>query len=186
MRKITGFVIVAGMLSLGIALLGCSSVPPAETLEPDDTTATVYFVMPGSGVTFTGGGLTVGTQFSLWDSDMFLSNIGGRECLMLHVRAGTHYFMAGSNNWWIVEADLAPGKAYYFEVITMPGFSSPTVRLRFIEPDDPELEGYIKSTKKISPKGKVSESMVKTAGEKIDAAKGGSEDIDKVTADKGI
>jgi len=187
MRKITSFLIVAGMLALGMALLGCGSVPPAETLGPDATTATVYFIMPGSGVTMTGwGSLTVGTQFSLWDSDMFLSNIGSKEYLMFYMKAGTHYFMASGENWYVVEADLAPGKTYYFEVATLPGFSRPNALLKFIEPGDPELDKFLQSSKMISPKGKTSDSIIRTAGERSEEAKSGSHDVVKVTADKGV
>lgn len=184
MRKITRFGIIAGMLFLGIALLGCGSIPPAETLEPDSTTATVYFIMPGSGVTITAGAIAVNTQFSLWDGDTFLSNIGSRECLVFHMRAGTHYFIASGSNWWVVETDLAAGKTYYFEVITLPGYSSPNARLKFIEPGDPDLEKFLQSSRTISPKGKVTESMVNAAARESEAARSGN--VDRVTADKGI
>jgi len=200
MQRMTSVVIITGMLFLGMVFFGCASVPPAETPEPDDTTATVYFIFPGSGVTMTGGAVTLGTQFSLWDSDTFLSNIYSREYIMFNMKAGKHFIMALSNNaglvddsamdsssdLWIFEADLAPGKTYYFQIIAQPGYSSPIPQLKFIEPGNPELDRYMQSGKKISPKGKVTDSMVKKAGKKIDAAKSGSLYFNRVSADKGI
>ena len=186
MRKSCRLIIIAGVIILGMGLLGCAGIPPAPTLGPDSNTAKVYFVMPGGGVTITGGGLSLNAQFTLWDSDTFISNIGRKENLMFYMTAGTHYLMASGGNWWIIEADLAAGKSYYFEVITLPGFSRPSVRLRFIEPGDPELDKYMNDTKEISPKGSVAESMIQEAAKKLNDARGGSQNIDKVTADQGI
>ena len=187
MKKLYWFTIIAVLFFLGMSLSGCATVQPAPPVEQDNTTAKVYFIMPGSGVTVVGmGSIAVNTQFSLWDSDTFISNIGRKEYLMVNMKAGTHYLMASGGNWWIIEADLAAGKSYYFEVITMPGFSRPSARLRFIEPGDPELEQYLKDTNEISPKGKASDSMVKNAAEKLKNAQGGSQNIDKVYANQGI
>jgi len=186
MRKMNRLIPAVVLFVLGTLFIGCASIPPAPTLGPDSTTAKVYFVMPGSGVTFTGGGLTFGTQFYLWDGDKFISTIGRKESLMFHMKEGTHHLMASGGNWWIIEADLAAGKSYYFEVITLPGFSSPSARLRFIESDDPELDQYMKDSKEILPKGKVSESMVQEAARQLNAALDGSQNIDRVNANQGM
>jgi len=179
MRKMN-FLLIAVVLLGGMVFLSCAGIPPAEPLEASASTAKVYFIMPNSGVTITGGGLTFGTQFVLWDSDVFLSNIKSKDCLVLNFRAGTHYFLAQGGNWYIVEANLAAGKSYYFEVITLPGFSSPSVRLKNLAPNDPELEKFLKETKATPPKGKVSSGMEKEALRQLNAAKGGSQNIDVV------
>ena|GEM_PF-2846452 len=186
MKKLCWFTIIAVLFFLGMSLSGCATVQPAPPVEQDNTTAKVYFIMTGNGAMITGGGIALNTQFWLWDSDTFISNIGGKEYLMVNMKAGTHYIMASGGNWWIVEADLAAGKSYFFEVITMPGFSRPSARLRLIEPGDPELDQYFKDTKEISLKGKATESMVKQAAEKLKNAQGGSQNIDKVYANQGI
>jgi len=204
MQRITSVMIIFGMFALGMVFLGCGSVPPAETLKPDDTTATVHFAFPGSGVTMSGGAVTLGTSpFSLWDSDMFLSNIYGGEYLMLNMKAGTHIIIALGNNHgiiddtvmdsssdqWLFEVDLTPGKTYYFKITAQPGGYSALPQLKFIEPGDPvlaEYDGYMQACEKISPKGKVTGSMVKKAKKKIDALKGGSLFSKKISADQGI
>jgi len=200
MQIVKSVILVTCMLFLGIALLSCASVLPAQTIEPDNTTAAVYFIYHGSGVTMTGGAVYLGTLFSLWDNDTFLSNIYSREYLMLNLKAGTRFIMALSNNagliddmvmdsssdLWLFEADLAPGKTYYFEIIALPGGNSPIPQLKVIEPGNSEIERYLKSCEQISPKGKVTDSMVKRAGKKVNAAKGGTLFYNRVSADRGI
>jgi len=179
MRK-TSLLLIAAALLGGMVFLSCGGIPPAEALGADNTTAKVYFIMPNSGVTVTGGGLTFGTQFVLWDSDTFISNIGSKDCLAFNFKAGTHYFMASGSNWYIVQANLVAGRSYYFEVITLPGYSRPSVRLKYLEPRDPDVEKFLKETKVIAPMGKVSNGMIKTAQEKLAEAKSGSQNIDIV------
>jgi hypothetical protein len=184
MHKKSVFVMTAGFI-LVLILSACGTIPPAPLLEKGDDTATVYFIMGGSGVTFTGGGLTFGNEFSLWDSNTFLSNIGGKEFLVMYFKAGSYYFMAHGDNWYISKAELAAGRTYFYEVNTLPGFSRPNAMLTIMEPNDPEIDEVLKKCKELAPKGKVTESMVKEAGEKLAEAQGGSENIDVVTADKG-
>ena len=169
MRKTAFFLVIAGILSLGIVLGSCASIPPAEQMGPGNDTAKVYFIMP-SGVTVTGfGSLTVGTQFSLWNGDTFLSNIGGKEYLIFNFKAGmTHYIMAYGNEIFVVKADLTAGKTYYLKVVTLPGFRSPHVILEELNVNDPELNELLKDKcKEITPKGKVSDSMVKRVVEEL-------------------
>ena len=187
MRKMC-FFMVAVVFCLGIMVSGCASagVMPAETRAADDTTATVYFMMPGSGVTMSGfGSLTVGTQFSLWKDDTFLSNIGGKEYVVFHFEEGTHFFTASGENYYTVQAELAAGKSYYIELITLPGFNRPNVGVKSLNPEDPEIENYLKNSKEIKPKGKVTDSMVKKVGETLSNAKAGSQNIDIISADRG-
>lgn len=184
MKKVH-FLAVAVIFCLGMVLLSCASIPPAETREADNTTAKVYFIMPNKGITFSGGGLSFGNKFNIWDSDTFISTIGKREFLMLNFKAGTHFFMASGGNWYIVQAELAAGKSYFFEVITLPGFRTASVALKSIDPNDPELDKYLDVSKEVSPTGKVSESMVKEAAKELSEARGGSQNIDVVPASKG-
>jgi len=179
MRKTSLLLIVAALLG-GMVFLSCGGIPPAETLGADRTTAKVYFFMPNAGVTITSGGLSFGSQFVLWDSDTFISNIKSKDCLVFNFKAGTHYFMAQGGNWYIVEAQLAAGKTYYFEVITLPGFRAPSVQLKNLAPNDPDVEKFLKETNVISPKGKVSSGYVKEAQRQLAAARGGSQTIDVV------
>ena len=181
MRKTAFFLIIAGILSLGMILTGCGSIPPAEQMGPGNDTAKVYFIMP-SGVTVTGfGSLTIGTQFSLWNGDTFLSNIGGNQYLVFYFKAGSHIIMAQGNEFFITKADLTAGKTYYLKVITLPGFSKPHVILELMDANDPKLNEYLKDEcKEILPKGKVSDSMVSKASSILAKVQSGEEEIDLV------
>jgi hypothetical protein len=178
LMMMTGFVLV-------LILSSCASIPPASPLEKGSDTATVYFILSGTTVTLTGGGLTFGAEFYLWDSDTFISSIGGKEYIAVNFKAGNHNLMASGDNWYITDTELAPGKTYFFELTAVPGYRNPNVLLHLMEQSDSEIEAILAKCKEISPKGKVTESMVKDAGKKLDEAKGGSEKIDVITADKG-
>ena len=182
MRKVLFSLLIAGILLSGMVLTGCGSIPPAERMEPGSDTAKVYFVMP-SGVTVTGfGSLTVGTQFSLWNGDTFLSNIGGRDYLIFNFKAGvTQYLLAYGNEIFVVKADLTAGKTYYLKVVTLPGFRSPHVILELLDANDPELAEYLNDEcKEIVPKGKVSESMVNEVIKKLALVQTDPEKIDLI------
>jgi hypothetical protein len=153
-------------------------------MDPSNQTATVYFML-GNTVVPTANGLTLGAQLILWDSDTFLSMLGGHEYVVLNFPAGTRYFMASSENWYIVQAELAAGKTYFFDVTALPGFRQPMALLKIMEPNHPDIEKWLKDYKEISPKGKVSESLVTQAGKKLDEARGGSENIDVAPASMG-
>ena len=176
MKKYSILMLIAAALLLGTLLPGCASIPPAEPIEASFITAKVFFIMPNTGVTVTAGNffrgpaINVGTQFALWNGDTYLTSIGGREYVALNFPAGTHYFMASGNNWYVVQAELQAGHDYYLEVITLPGFSSPMVRLKYLEPDDPEVAEFLRKSKEITPKGKTSESMIQEARKQLNAA----------------
>jgi hypothetical protein len=84
-----------------------------------------------------------------------------------------------------VKAELAAGKTYYFDVSTLPGVRQANVLLKIIEPGSGDIEKFLNDYKEIAPKGKVSESTVKEAGEKLAEALGGSENIDVVPSSMG-
>jgi hypothetical protein len=177
--------VVLAALVLGMVVLGCASIPPAPVMPKTAETATVYFIMGSPGVTLTGGGLTLGAQFSLWDGDTFLSNIGGKEFLVLNFTPGNHYFTAQGDNSYISQAELAAGKTYYYEITMLPGFSRPNALLHIMEPYDPEIDDLLKKCKEITPKGKTADGYIKMVSDNLAKAIAGSENIDFVPADKG-
>jgi hypothetical protein len=176
---------LAGGLALVTVLFACGSIPPAPLVEKSAQTATVYFMLGNTVIPTVTGGLTIGTQHTLWDSETFISMLGGHEYVVFNFPAGTHYFMASCENWYIVKAELAAGKTYYFDVSTLPGVRQANVLLKIIEPGSPDIEKFLKDYKEISPKGKITESLVKEAGKKLGEALGGSEKIDVVPASMG-
>ena len=172
--KRMNYLFVAVVVYLGVILLSCGTIPPAEIQGESNNTAKVYFIMPGSGTTISGfGSLTLGTKFTLWDSDTFISYIGGKDFLILNFEAGPHFFMASGGNWSIVKAELAAGKSYFFKLTTLPGFSKPNVVLESLDPNNPEIQNYLESSKEITPNGKVSSSLIKKATEELSAVQNG-------------
>jgi hypothetical protein len=169
MKKLPLYMVILTVL-IGIALSGCASEPPAEQMPATNTTAKVFFIMPNSGVTITGGGLAFGTRFRLWDSDKYLSSIGRREYVMFNMNAGRHYIMANGGNWYTVEANLTAGESYYFEIITLPGFGSPNVRIKYLPKGDPDIDKFFKDCKEIAPRDNIAPSMIQKAAEKLKSA----------------
>ena len=184
MKKITIFCVIVTVFMLGAGLLGCSSIPPAELIPADRTTATVYFIMANSGTTMAFTSIQMGTQFSLWDGDTYLSNIKGNHYVKLNFKAGTHYFMATSHGtfsiWDIVRADLEAGRTYYLSIITLPGFGGANVRIDYIEPGDPLLPGYLNDCTETPPFGGTNESYIAEAAKKLETALQNPQNITRV------
>ena len=184
MKKTTFFCVIAAALLLGTGFLGCSSIPPAELIPADNTTATVYFIMANPGVTVTLTGIQMGTQFSLWDGDTYLSNIKGNTYIKLNFRAGTHYFMSTSHNtlsiWDIVRADLEAGESYYLSVVTLPGPSGANVRFNYIDPRDPLLPGYLNDCTETAPFGSTTKDYTDEAGRKLASALRNPQNINRI------
>jgi hypothetical protein len=176
------------MMTVGLALVSvlfaCATISPAPLVEKSAQTATVYFMLGNTVIPTVMGGLTIGTQHILWDSDTFISLLGGHEYVVFNFPAGTHYFMASCENWYIVKAELAAGRTYYFDVTTLPGIRQAMAQLRIIEPGSGDIEKNLKDYKEISPKGKVTESAVKDAGKELAEAIAGGK-IDVVPASMG-
>ena len=186
MKKRSVFIGTA-LLYLVMVFIGCATVMPAERLEAGANTAKVYFIMPESTVTVTGfGAVTLGTKFFLWDNDKFISNIGSRDYFVSNFEAGIHYFMAtAGDNWYIVKADLAAGKSYYIRVLSRPGFRTATAVLELIEPNNPELPGFLEKSREITPQGKAPKSMAEKAVKELELSSSGQQNVDFIPADKG-
>ncbi len=146
MRKIWLFtMIIFTALFIG-AIIGCASAPTAtstkETIEPDKDHAVVYFLRPskfGSSV-----------KFGLWDNDSPIGIIKGRNYIAYKTVPGTHYFMARAENWAIVKADLSAGKTYYILAAPVMGAFKARVDFRVQNPDNPEIQVWISSSKQLS------------------------------------
>jgi hypothetical protein len=130
-------------------------------------------MQPSSTANLVFGALAVGTKFQLWDNDTWLGLIGSNDYIVYYAAPGIHYFMVRGQNWSIVKADLLPGKTYYLRTIDVPGFFNVSVKMEPVDPQNPELQGWIDGSKEIVPKGKAGKSMVSAAKEALEKAQSG-------------
>lgn len=115
------------ILLVGVTLIasGCdgggSLMTRAERIsDPPQGKALVTFVRP-SGVR--------GYAFEIWDGTSLVGVLNWGTCIQYEATPGAHYFLARSENWSCVKADLAAGKQYVIK--TNPFFGVLRVRVAF-------------------------------------------------------
>ena len=100
-----------------LLLAGCVAVPmrPAKydaTAEPSQ--ATVTFVRESI---YLGDGY----HLYLWDGETFVGTLSAGTLVQYRVAPGPHVFMAASESWSYVKADLQAGKHYVIKANMIPG-----------------------------------------------------------------
>ncbi len=58
------------------------------------------------------------------DGDSFIGTLSAGTLVQYRVAPGPHVFMANSENWSYVKADLQPGKHYFIKANMFPGFAT--------------------------------------------------------------
>ncbi len=119
---------MTGML---FTLSGCGSsmMMKSDTiLEPDSNQAIVTFIRPS-----TYGGAV---KFAIWDRDKFIGILTARSHVQYVTEPGEHLFMANSENWSYVKADLKAGKHYIIIGKVFPGHWRMRVALDPVNKDD--------------------------------------------------
>ncbi len=91
-------------------LAGCKSpgmIPakPVDMSSLDSNTALVTFIRPA----FVGTAI----QFRMWDSEKFIGHLSSQSYIQYKTTPGKHLFLARSENWSCVEAELEGGKSYF-------------------------------------------------------------------------
>ena len=102
------------------SLSSCASVPmqPAKfQATADDSYALVTFVRES---VFMGDGI----HLYLWDGETFVGTLSHGTLVQYHATPGPHVFMASSENWSYVKADLVAGKHYFIKANMFPGFAT--------------------------------------------------------------
>lgn len=101
---------------LTFLLTGCGSSVMIQAKPETDISkdfALVTFVRPSA----FGGAI----QFSLWDSENFVGVLSMRSMIQYRATPGEHIFMANSENWSYVKANLEGGKHYFIVASVFPG-----------------------------------------------------------------
>jgi hypothetical protein len=166
--------------SLGLLLImtGCAGINPATTVRTANT-ATVYIIQPSSivNVSFGWGVNFSKVGFQLWDNDTWIGLIYSKSYIVHHVEPGTHYFMARGGNWDIVKVEAEAGKTYYLKTTDLPGFSTPSVKLEPVNPNDPDLQTWLNNSKKAQPKNKANKRALSDAQKQLEASKAGQGEL---------
>ena len=122
-----------GLCFMFVFLSGCKSVgmiqvEPMDISSIDSNTALVTFLRPS----FMGQAV----QFGLWDSDKFVGHISTQSYIQYKTTPGKHIFLAKSENWSCVEAELIGGKSYFMIVNTRMGGFRARVALDPVNKED--------------------------------------------------
>jgi hypothetical protein len=100
-----------------LLLSGCAAVPtrPAKfNAATDPSQATVTFVRES---VWMGDGI----HLYLWDGETFIGVLSAGTLVQYQVAPGPHVFMANSENWSYVKANLQAGKHYFIKANMFPG-----------------------------------------------------------------
>jgi hypothetical protein len=144
------------------SLSGCASVPmqPAKfQATPDDSYALVTFVRES---VFMGDGI----HLYLWDGETFVGTLSHGTLVQYHAAPGPHVFMASSENWSYVKADLVAGKRYFIKANMFPGFATMRSAMVPVKTSDARIDQWPKRlpTKTIIPGKKEKYVQERTAG----------------------
>lgn len=118
-----------------LLLGGCAGAPMREAkFSPtaDASQSLVTFVRESI---FMGDGIHV----YLWDGESFIGTLSAGTLVQYRVAPGPHVFMASSENWSYVKADLKPGKHYVIKANMFPGFGTARSALVPVETSDERL-----------------------------------------------
>ncbi len=97
-----------------------------EALAPDAQSAVVTF--------YRGGGVTAELSYSIWSDSAYLGSLTGNSYFQVRLPPGSHTFVARSERFSIVRADLEAGKHYAIDQSVGMGWNQPYVRLIALRP----------------------------------------------------
>jgi len=132
---------------------GCSAVRMKDTQfrdAPANSRALITFVRESIW-------LGDGIDLYLWDGETFIGALIAGTMVQYEVAPGEHIFMARSENWSYVKANLVAGNNYFVKANMFPGFGTVRSALKGVEAaDDRVLEWPIKRKTKevVDPKAK--------------------------------
>lgn len=131
-------IIVSALL---VALAGCVAAPMRDARFQGDAEpmhALVTFVRES---VFMGDGMAL----DLWDGDTFVGTLSAGTLVQYKALPGAHVFMAKSENWSYVKAELRPGKHYVVKANMFPGVITMRSALTPVESTDQRLVTWSRS-----------------------------------------
>lgn len=135
------FTLVLVSLTMGC---GSSLMMDVEPLgEPPADEAIVTFLRPS----IVGGAI----RFGLWDGENLIGVSTSGSLIEYKTKPGEHLFLARSENWSLVKANLAAGKKYYVMVRPQFGIIKWRVHLDPATKPNMELDNALKKCQPIAP-----------------------------------
>ena len=125
--------LLIGICFILVSLAGCKSVAmiqvePVDISSIDSNTALVTFLRPAWDDNV--------LQFGMWDGEHFIGHLYSQSYIQYKTTPGKHLFLARSENWACVEAELEGGKSYFIIAETRFGILRSRVALDPISKGD--------------------------------------------------
>ena len=113
-------------------------------IQPAPDKATIVFIRPQS--------FAKEMAFGIWGGDQFLGNLKGQTYFQINTPPGEHYFLAKSENFSVLKADVEAGKTYYVKVAGSIGWSQAHIKLLPVtnETAKGELKKWLDGSKKVA------------------------------------
>ncbi|HEX2953382.1 MAG TPA: hypothetical protein VHR47_05295, partial [Bacillota bacterium] len=126
-------------------LLGIELMKTVENeLKPDSENALITFIRPEKFIK--------DVPFGIWGEDGYLGTLRGNTYFRVSVKPGKHIFVAKSEKYSVVEADVEAGKEYYIQLKAKVGMFLAGVQMMPVNKvtKDIELQGWLKSSTEIT------------------------------------
>ena len=115
-----------------------------QRLKPTPDSAVITFFRPA--------GLIKDVPFSIWSESAYLGDLKGDTYFQARVAPGHHTFMAKSERFSILKADVAAGKEYFAEFKVVRGWEMAHVKILPLDAtaDAAAIDGYFKKLKPVA------------------------------------
>lgn len=112
-----------GTTSTGLSGLGGKDlmVPAKKIKTPEADYALVTFVRSSV--------MAFGVKATIWDRETLIGELTPRNYIQYKATPGTHLFLAKSESWSYLKANLSPGKHYIVTAAVYPGGNSARIEL---------------------------------------------------------
>ncbi len=143
-QSVSGVTLMRALLLVTLLFSsGCGSSIMTEAKfisQPEQGKALVTFIRPA----WVGGAIS----FGFWDSDNLVGVLVSGQCIQYQTVPGEHYFLARSENWSCVKADLAADRHYVIKANPFMGMWKARVALDPMTKSDYEEGGKLKQVQK--------------------------------------
>ena len=105
------------------------------------------------------------TKTGLWDRESFIGELKARAYIQYETTPGKHLFLASSEVWSYLEANLQGGRNYVVKAEVVPGGNSPRINLEPVVPGgkttQEDINDWLKNLDGYKPSQEVSEEYVR-------------------------
>ena len=125
------------MVMVSIFFSGCTIMESTTLIsKPNKKKAIVNFVRPS--IFFADG-----IDIDIWNENTYLGELSAGSIIQTEVNPGKHLFIAKSENFSYVSADLIAGRQYFIKANMFPGFWKVRVALGVAKSDDKRVYEWL-------------------------------------------